>query len=36
MTAPLCRTVESMVAEALNLLFARYRKPEVASVKGRT
>jgi hypothetical protein len=30
------RTVESMVAEALNLLFARYRKPEVAVSKGRS
>jgi hypothetical protein len=29
------RTVESMGAEALNLLFARYRKAEVAVAKGR-
>jgi hypothetical protein len=29
------RTVESIGAEAFNLLFARYRKPEVATVKGR-
>jgi hypothetical protein len=28
------RTVESMGAEAFNLLFARYRKPEVAVAKG--
>jgi hypothetical protein len=28
------RTVESMGAEAFNLLFARYRKPEVAIAKG--
>lgn len=28
------RTVESMGAEAFNLLFVRYRKPEVAAAKG--
>lgn len=28
------RTVESMGAEAFNLLFARYRKPEVSVAKG--
>jgi hypothetical protein len=29
------RAVEDMVAEALNLMFARYRKPEIAPVKKR-
>jgi hypothetical protein len=29
------RAVEDMVAEAFNLLFAKYRKPEIAPVKAR-
>ena len=29
------RTVEDLVGEALNLLFAKYRKPEIAPVKTR-
>jgi hypothetical protein len=29
------RAVEDMVAEAFNLLFAKYRKPEIAPVKTR-
>jgi hypothetical protein len=29
------RAVEDMVAEAFNLLFAKYRKPEIAPVKER-
>ena len=30
------RSVEDMVGEALNLMFAKYRKPEIAPVKQRT
>ena len=29
------RSVEDMVAEAFNLLFAKYRRPEIAPVKTR-
>jgi signal recognition particle GTPase len=29
------RAVEDVVAEAFNLLFAKYRKPEIAPVKAR-